>query len=100
VEVLHAVFSERAEALLWLEKALDRKDREMPLQRKVDPFLRDLRGEPRFQSLLRRMNLAPDDAAGGPGAAPPAPSIAVLPFADLSPKHDRSTSRTAWQRRS
>ena len=55
------------------------------------PLLRPIRGDRRYAALLKRLNL-PVDA--GPTTAPPTtvaatPSIAVLPFADMSPKHDQ-----------
>ena len=41
-------------------------------------------------ALLRRLNLPVDGGrAGGPAEAAATPSIAVLPFADMSPKHDQ-----------
>lgn len=42
------------EALEWLEKACDEKDSNMPYIR-VDPIFDNLRKEPRFQELLRRI---------------------------------------------
>jgi serine/threonine-protein kinase len=44
------------EALAWLEKAYDARDQNMPYI-SVDPIFDDLRDHPRFQELLRRMNL-------------------------------------------
>ena len=44
------------EALEWLEKAFEAHDANMP-SISVDPIFDDLRDEPRFQDLLRRMNL-------------------------------------------
>ncbi len=43
------------EALDWLEKAFEAHDSNMP-SISVDPIFDDLRDEPRFQDLLRRMN--------------------------------------------
>jgi TolB-like protein/Tfp pilus assembly protein PilF len=44
------------EALIWLEKAYDARDQNMPYI-SVDPIFDSLRDHPRFQELLRRMNL-------------------------------------------
>ena len=55
-------------------------------------LLRPLHGDPRFDAILRSLNLpvgqeaTPASPAGGSDATP---SIAVLPFADMSPKHDQ-----------
>jgi len=54
------------------------------------PLLRPIRGDPRFVALLRRLNLPADGWVAD--VAPPSssvPSIAVLPFADMSEKHDQ-----------
>jgi TolB-like protein/Tfp pilus assembly protein PilF len=56
--VVYAGLGDKASALGWLERAY-----EDPYDRlawiKVDPQLDSLRGEPRFQDLLRRMHLEP-----------------------------------------
>ncbi len=44
------------EALEWLEKAYEEHDGNMP-SISIDPFFDGLRDNPRFQDLLRRMNL-------------------------------------------
>jgi tetratricopeptide (TPR) repeat protein len=44
------------EALAWLEKAYDARDQNMPYV-SVDPIFDSLRDHPRFQELLRRMDL-------------------------------------------
>ena len=44
-------------ALVWLEKAYEARDPNMPYLG-VDPIFEDLRSDPRFQDLLRRMRLA------------------------------------------
>ena len=55
-------------------------------------LLRPFHGDPRFDAILRSLNLpvgqeaTPASPAGGSDATP---SIAVLPFADMSPKHDQ-----------
>ena len=43
-------------ALEWLEKAYQARDQNMPYLG-VDPIFDTLRGDPRYQDLLRRMNL-------------------------------------------
>ncbi len=87
----HAWRGELDEAFRWLEKALADHDAGMTHLR-YDPLLRNLRPDPRYTALLRRMNLPVDGEpvpARAAQAAPAAPSIAVLPFADMSPKHDQ-----------
>jgi hypothetical protein len=44
------------EAIDWLEKAFQARDLNMPYL-SVDPIFDDLRNEPRFQDILRRMKL-------------------------------------------
>jgi TolB-like protein/Tfp pilus assembly protein PilF len=60
IAIAHALRGERDEAFRWLDRAAEVSDREMTLQVKVDPFLRSLHGDPRFEALLRRMNLTVD----------------------------------------
>jgi Flp pilus assembly protein TadD len=43
-------------ALTWMERAIEEQDQEL-ISPKVDPSLDPLRSEPRFQALVRRMNL-------------------------------------------
>ncbi len=73
----------------WLEKARTFPDTAM-FWLKTDPLLRKIRGGPRWEELLRRAALPPDGPIQGEAPPMPAPpSIAVLPFADMSPKHDQ-----------
>jgi len=68
----YAVAGEREKAVEWLEKGLDPHDPFMPYIG-VTPWFDDLRPDPRFQALLRKMNLPvapPAGAAGVPGAPP------------------------------
>jgi len=44
------------EAIDWLEKAYQARDQNMPYI-SADPIFDDLRNEPRFQDILRRMKL-------------------------------------------
>jgi non-specific serine/threonine protein kinase len=47
-----ALIDERAEALRWLEQAVDRGWCNYPLFSELDPFLANIRGEERFQKLM------------------------------------------------
>ena len=62
----YAVAGEREKAVEWLEKGLDPHDPFMPYIG-VTPWFDDLRPDPRFQALLRKMNLPVAPA----GAEPP-----------------------------
>ena len=89
VAELHAWRGEADRAFAWLEKARAKRDTAM-FWLKTDPLLRKIRGDPRWAELLRRADLPPD--APAPSSVAPQPvsaSIAVLPFADMSPKHDQ-----------
>ncbi len=84
------VYSFRGEtdrAFEWLELAREGHVR-MLNSLKVDTFFRPLHADPRWAELLRKMNL-PVDGEPARMAAQEFPSIAVLPFADMSPKHDQ-----------
>ena len=55
-------------------------------------LLRPLHGDPRFNAILRSLNLPVEqgtEPASPAEASHATPSIAVLPFADMSPKHDQ-----------
>jgi tetratricopeptide (TPR) repeat protein len=52
---IHAALGQMDEAFQWLETAYEQRANWMVLL-KVDPVLDDLRPDPRFQDLLRRMN--------------------------------------------
>ncbi len=55
--MVHLALGEKEQALNWLEKGYDDRDFLMP-NIKLEPFWwQPLRDEPRFQALLRRMNL-------------------------------------------
>ncbi|UCE60933.1 MAG: protein kinase [Phycisphaerales bacterium] len=75
----------------WLDKACDERDNELPFY-KFGPNTDALRGDPRFDALLRRMNLpltppAPDVASRLPIEATSAKiRLGVLPFEDMSPE--------------
>jgi TolB-like protein/Flp pilus assembly protein TadD len=75
-------------AIDWLERAWSAHVRAMNA---IRGFSSSLRSNPRYTALLLKMNLP---VAGEPAPAVVAdasgtPSIAVLPFADMSPKHDQ-----------
>ncbi|MEE8200993.1 MAG: hypothetical protein V3R29_07465 [Candidatus Acidoferrales bacterium] len=50
---MHAGLGEKEQALEWLEKAYEERE---VAGAKVDPWFDPLRSDPRFHSLLRRMN--------------------------------------------
>jgi TolB-like protein/Flp pilus assembly protein TadD len=76
-------------AFEWLDRAVAQLDGGVQYL-KLDPFIRRLRGDPRYAALLRRLKLPADEVtAGEPAPAATTPSIAVLPFADMSPGHDQ-----------
>ncbi|HEX7961779.1 MAG TPA: hypothetical protein VF493_17790, partial [Terriglobales bacterium] len=54
--MLYAGVGEKSEALNWLEKAYDERADGLTWL-KVDPMLDDLRPDPRFQKLLKRIGL-------------------------------------------
>ncbi len=56
---VHAYRGEVEQALRWLERAYEQRDEDLWFI-KADPFLRNLAAEPRFQALLRKMNLPVD----------------------------------------
>jgi len=60
VAALYAIAGENAQALEWLEKGLEERSPQMPY---VDTWveLSPLRNTPRFQDLLRKMNLPVDE---------------------------------------
>jgi hypothetical protein len=56
VAMLYIWAGEKAQALDWLEKGFEVRDPNLPYIN-VDPTYDPLRSDPRFQALLRRMNL-------------------------------------------
>jgi TolB-like protein/Flp pilus assembly protein TadD len=58
VALIHTGLKEIDEAFHWLEKASEERSALLACA-KVDPRLDNLRAEPRFQDLLRRMNFSP-----------------------------------------
>jgi serine/threonine protein kinase/TolB-like protein/cytochrome c-type biogenesis protein CcmH/NrfG len=57
VAEMHAFRGENDAAMSWLERAFRQRDAGL-VDLKFDPFLRELRPDPRFQALLRKLNLA------------------------------------------
>ena len=55
IALIYVGLGEREKALEWLEKGFEQRDPKMTFL-KVEPKWADLRSEPRFQELLRRMN--------------------------------------------
>jgi tetratricopeptide (TPR) repeat protein len=56
IATLYTRAGKNEEALEWLERAFEAHDANMP-SISVDPIFDDLRDEPRFNELLRQMNL-------------------------------------------
>jgi hypothetical protein len=52
----YAILEDRGESLLWLEKAYGERDWRL-IEVAVEPRFDPLRSDPRFQDLLRRLNL-------------------------------------------
>jgi hypothetical protein len=50
----YAGLGDKDQAMKWLTKAYEERSTEMP-QVKVEPFFDNLRSDPRFQDLVRRM---------------------------------------------
>lgn len=59
----YAELGENDKALDWLERAIEAREGNAA-EAKVDPWLRGLHDEPRFQDILRRMNFPPQKSAG------------------------------------
>ena len=56
VKAIEGAAGMKEEALDWLEKAYDAHDPNMPYL-SVDPIFDDLRDQPRFQAILKKMGL-------------------------------------------
>jgi serine/threonine-protein kinase len=57
IALVHAALGQEDQAFAWLEKAYEVRDAAL-IWANVDPGFDNLRSDPRFQDLLRRMNLA------------------------------------------
>ncbi len=55
---IYGALGEKDEAFVWLEKAYDERDSVLMLL-KVEPMFDDLRPDPRFNALLKRVGLEP-----------------------------------------
>jgi hypothetical protein len=60
IATFYALAGEKDRALEWLEKAFVGRDQELPCPR-CNPCFDDLRPDPRFRELLRRMKLPAGD---------------------------------------
>ena len=58
VAQVYAYRGERDQAFEWLEKAYTARRHALPMFIRSDPLLASLRGDPRYQALLSKMNLA------------------------------------------
>jgi TolB-like protein/Tfp pilus assembly protein PilF len=86
----YAWMGRRDQAFAWLDRAVALRDLGLAEEYTVGPFMRALHGDPRWSAFLRKMNLKPPGEAGGwANPTQQNPSIAVLPFADMSPGHDQ-----------
>ncbi len=56
VALIHLALGERAEALRWLQRALDERSHSMVLMRR-DPHLAALRGDPAFEAVARKVGI-------------------------------------------
>jgi serine/threonine protein kinase len=52
---LYVLLNEKEEAYKWLEHAIERGIINYPLFNELDPFLENIRGEPRFKKLMERV---------------------------------------------
>jgi tetratricopeptide (TPR) repeat protein len=58
VASIHAALGEKDQAFVWLDKAYDEHDAIL-VQLKVEPIFDELRSDPRFTVLLKRVGLEP-----------------------------------------
>jgi TolB-like protein/Flp pilus assembly protein TadD len=89
--MVHAFRGEPDEAFRWLDRSYALHSHNLG-QVAGDISFRSLHGDPRWRAFLVKMGLPLGSGATTATAVEPAsatPSIAVLPFADMSPKHDQ-----------
>ncbi len=91
VAEVYAWRGDRDRAFDWLDRAVAQRDVGI-VKARYNPLYRKLHDDPRWKEFLARLTVA--GSSGQPPtrpaeAAPATPSIAVLPFADMSPKHDQ-----------
>jgi hypothetical protein len=53
----YAMLGEKDKAFEWLDKAYDERDGQNITLLKVDPYYRNLRGDPRYSAMLHKMGL-------------------------------------------
>lgn len=58
IAMIHNGLDERGEALAWLERGYDQREPMMTFL-KVEPKWNNLRDDPRFQDLMRRVGFTP-----------------------------------------
>src|SRR5262249_18358022 len=96
---IHAGLGRTDSALEWMEKAFDERSAWL-VYAKVDPKYDNLRSDPRFSDLLRRVGLLPYT-----GAVSTFPNNSILSLPDSAPPAKRSgcfgprASPAAWRRR-
>ncbi len=59
IAAIYTGLGEKDQAWTWLEKAYEERASWLSVRFKVDPRFDSLHSDPRFQDLLRRMNLPP-----------------------------------------
>jgi tetratricopeptide (TPR) repeat protein len=57
IAIVYAARGDREQAFKWLGRAVDQRDLTLGHKFRNDPWLVQLRGDPRYHALLRRMNL-------------------------------------------
>ena len=94
-----ARLGETDRAFEWLEQAF--RERSWLQWARVEPGFDPVRPDSRFTDLVGRMNFpTDDDTAGTATTQSNRPSIAILPFANMSADPNRNISATAWPRKS
>jgi serine/threonine-protein kinase len=91
IAALHFALGEEVRGFDWLEKAYREQDW-LLVSINVDPAFDSVRSDPRYISLLKKMNLelpSPPKKDSRKSEEQTYSSIAVLPFADMSPGKDQ-----------
>jgi TolB-like protein/Tfp pilus assembly protein PilF len=88
--IIYTALGEKELAFEWLEKAYEVRDYYLCYQI-LEPTYDSIRNDPRFDALVRRMNLDPDLFPGALSAKTPSGKVmlVVLPFDNLSPDPDQ-----------
>jgi serine/threonine-protein kinase len=82
--LVHIGLGERDLAFAWLEKAYDERSDQLAYLG-IEPLFDPLRSDPRFDALVRRLELPYASLAASSSPAPaPRRSVAVLPFRDFA----------------